>query len=81
MEVIIDLPVSTHLMRVAGPTIVRARAIAGSEDSTAAAALMVLDPNPPTINVPALPISLPSLTPLLGGLEILGLGAVEVQAQ
>jgi len=79
VEVIVQMPVSTHVMRAAGTSTVRARAVAGAAASTAPAAWMVLDPNPPSINVLGLPILLPSVTPLLGGLEVLGLGCVTVQ--
>ncbi len=78
VEVILQLPVKTNLMGLTSPVNVRARAVAGYEAVTAPAALVILDPSPPTINVLALPILLPSVTPLLGGLEVLGLGAVNV---
>lgn len=58
--------------------VVRTRSVAGLEAATADAAVVILDPSPPTITLGALPISLPSLTPLLGGLEVLGLGSLRV---
>lgn len=63
---------------VTGSLSVTTRAVAGSEDATASAAIVVLDPDPPQINISSLPITLPSVTPLLGGLEVLGLGRLRV---
>jgi Flp pilus assembly protein TadG len=78
VEVIVSLPVQTHLMRLGGTTTVRVRAVAGREDVTDPAAIVVLDPHPPGVNVLSLPLVLPSVTPLLGGLEVLGLGSLRV---
>lgn len=58
--------------------VVRSRSVAGLEAATAEAAVVILDPSPPTVSLGVLPISLPSLTPLLGGLEVLGLGCLRV---
>jgi Flp pilus assembly protein TadG len=59
---------------------VSARGVAGREASTAGAAMVVLDPNPPGISLPAIAgLVLPTLPSLhLGGLEVLGLGKLEV---
>ncbi len=78
VEVIVSLPVKTHLLQFGGTTSVRVRSVAGREAVTSSAAVVVLDPDPPTINLLGLPIALPSVTPLLGGLEVLGLGSVAV---
>ena len=78
VEVIVTVPVQTHLMRFGGTDSVRVRAVAGRQVTTAPAALVILDPDPPELNLLGLPISLPSVMPLLGGLEVLGLGAVRV---
>lgn len=57
---------------------VRVRAVAGVRPSTARAAIVVLDPDPPPLSVPPLPGILPALPALIGGLEIEGLGTVRV---
>jgi len=59
---------------------VSAFAVAGQEASTAGAAIVILDPDPPGIDLPVIAgLALPSTPALhLGGLEVLGLGAVEV---
>jgi Flp pilus assembly protein TadG len=55
-----------------------AEATAGYEDSTAGAAVVVLDPSPAPLSILNLPLLLPSLPSLIGGLEVLGLGKAEV---
>lgn len=55
------------------------RAVAGVEPSTAGAAVVVLDPDPPGVSVTGLTISFPAPPTVLGGLEVLGLGQVSVQ--
>jgi hypothetical protein len=55
-----------------------ARAVAGWRPSTAGAAIVVLDPNPPRLSVPPLPAILPALPALIGGFELEGIGAVRV---
>ena len=57
---------------------VSARAVAGWRPSTARAAIVVLDPDPPRLSVPPLPGVLPALPALIGGFEIEGLGTVRV---
>ena len=54
------------------------RSVAGLEDATKPAAIVILDPQPPQVNLGVLPVGLPSITPLLGGLEVLGVGAARV---
>ena len=81
-EVEIQQPVDTHLVHILSgrrsETAV-VRAVAGVEDSTAGAAIIVLDPNPSQFSVSPLPISLPlNLPSIVAGLEILGLGAANV---
>jgi len=81
VEVIVDHPVETHLIHVFGGQKIRhvkARAVAGCEDSTAPSALVVLDPSPAPLTVPPIPLLLPPAPVLLGGIEILGLGALKV---
>lgn len=56
----------------------RSRSVAGLENATGPTAIMILDPQPPQVTLGVLPIGLPSITPLLGGLEVLGLGAARV---
>lgn len=57
---------------------VTTRSVAGSEPTTAPAAIVLLDPAPPKISIGSLPLALPSLTPLLGGFEVIGLGRLRV---
>lgn len=59
---------------------VRATAVAGADDSTAGAVIVVLDPNPPALSPPAvLGLTLPAMpSHHLGGLELLGLGVLKV---
>ena len=57
---------------------VKARAVAGSKESTVGAAIVVLDPDPPALAVPALPAILPALPALIGGFEVEGVGTVRV---
>ena len=59
------------------------RAVAGFEPVTTGAAIVLLDPDPPSFDIspiPAIPAlgALPSLPAILGGLEVLGIGTVEV---
>jgi hypothetical protein len=74
---------STFFMQWLGNSdsrIIAGRAVAGFEPSTADAAIVVLDPDPPPFQVgglPALPI-LPTLPAIVGGLELLGIGQVSV---
>jgi hypothetical protein len=56
----------------------KARAVAGWRPSTAGAAIVVLDPNPPRLSVPPLPAILPALPALIGGFELEGIGTVRV---
>lgn len=57
---------------------VQTRSVAGLKPSTAGAAIVVLDPDPPALSVPPLPGILPALPSLIGGFEIEGLGTVRV---
>ena len=54
------------------------RAVAGYTTSTSGAAIDVLDPNPPWLSIDSLPPEIPAYSTLIGGLEVLGLGAVNV---
>jgi Flp pilus assembly protein TadG len=81
VEVIAEKDCEGKFTRAAGidrELSVRSRSVAGLEASTSQAAVVLLDPQPPNLTVGALPLSLPSLTPLLGGLEVLGLGCLRV---
>lgn len=66
---------------LATPTLT-SRAVAGYEPTTTGAALVALDPSPSPLSMPAtipgLPV-LPSLPSLIGGLEVLGIGNLQVQ--
>ncbi len=81
VEVILRDPYDPPFVRVAAVNdgfAAAARAVAGLEASTAPAAVVVLDPDPPPINLAPLPIALPSLNSLVGGLEVLGVGRLRV---
>jgi hypothetical protein len=85
VEVVVTEPGRTFFARalgnVAAPTL-SSRAIAGYVPSTAGAAVVVLDPSPAPLSLPAtitgVP-TLPSLPSLIGGLEVLGIGNLQVQ--
>src|SRR5580704_7842018 len=74
---------STYFIQVlAGSSVqtIEASSVAGSQASTAGGALVLLDPNPPGISVnlaPVAPLAL-TLPPILGGLQVLGLGQFKV---
>jgi hypothetical protein len=57
---------------------VRARAVARYEPATAGAALVVLDPDPAPLAIPAVGGLLPALPTLLAGFEIIGISPVKV---
>jgi hypothetical protein len=81
VEVIVEQQQPTFFMRVLNgrsSETIRARATAAWEASEIPAAIVVLDPAPPPFAVSALPPLLPSLPAILGGLEVLGVGRVEV---
>ena len=81
VEVIASRVYQLQLMQIvtAGPQqSYRVRAVAGYTPSTAGAAIVALDPNPPAFSISAVPPTLPLYSGLLGGLEILGGGTVGV---
>lgn len=81
VEVQTTRPYQSKLIHVVGggsQHSVCSRSVAGIEAATVGAALMVLDPDPPSFSIAAIPLVLPALPSLLGGLETLGLGAVRV---
>jgi hypothetical protein len=81
IEVTVEQPYSGHFLAKSGffgDLSVQTRAVAGTEAATAAAAVTLLDPDPAEVRIGALPLALPSVTPLLGGLEVLGLGRFRV---
>jgi len=81
IEVTVEQPYSAHFLANAGifgDLSVTTRSVAGAEAATAEAAVVLLDPAPPDITIGSLPLALPSVTPLLGGLEVLGLGRLRV---
>jgi Flp pilus assembly protein TadG len=81
VEVTVQQPYDAHFLELSGlgdSLSASSRSVAGREASTAPAAVVVLDPDPPEVTLAPLPLSLPSLTPLLGGLEVLGLGRLRV---
>jgi Flp pilus assembly protein TadG len=83
-EVIASQQKSTYFIQVIAafaPQTIRVRSVAGFEASTAGAAVDVLEANPPgsTVNLAPYVTFSQSLPPLqLGGLEVLGLGQLQV---
>jgi len=83
VEVTVTRQSQTFFIQLLGAASVQqvdAVSVAGAQASTAGAAVVMLDPNPPGITVnlaPVAPLSL-SLPPILGGLQVLGLGQVQV---
>ena len=81
VEVEVSQQADTHFYGFVGgdsAVEVRTRSVAGLRPSTAGAAIVVLDPDPPPLSVPPLPAILPALPALIGGFEIEGLGTVRV---
>lgn len=81
VEVIAEQTCQARFARAAGidrTLKVESRSVAGLEAATANAAVVILDPDPPNVTLGVLPISLPSITSLLGGLEVVGLGCLKV---
>ena len=82
-EVLVSRQPQTYFVRFMGQQSaqqVSTRAVAGTEDATADAAVLVLDPDPPGILLTGLPITIPALPSThLGGLECLGLGQLQVE--
>ena len=81
LQVVVELQQPTFFMRILNgrsAETICARATAGWEASSIPAAIVVLDPGPPPFAVSAIPPLLPPLPAILGGLEVLGVGKVEV---
>lgn len=82
VEVIVAQQVPIHFLTLFGNDelqTVRATGVAGFEPATAGIAVMALDQDPEPITVqPVLPL-LGALPALLGGIEVLGIGGVEVE--
>ena len=81
IEVISSRPFNTrfmHLIGAAADQSVGVRSVAGYGDATAGAAIVVLDPQPPRLSVQGIPLALPAFPAVIGGLEVLGAGAVRV---
>jgi Putative Flp pilus-assembly TadE/G-like len=82
-QVVLSRKASTFLIQVlsgSSTQTIQATATAGAQASTAGGAICLLDPNPPGITVnlaPVAPLAL-TLPPLLGGLQVLGLGQLQV---
>lgn len=84
VEVQLTEKIPSHFIQIVGgesSQVVRSRAVAGLEYSSVGAAIAVLDPDPSPVVISGLPaglltVALPS--PQLGGLEVLGAGALEV---
>jgi Flp pilus assembly protein TadG len=67
-----------HVLSGSQSRTVTARAVAGYEPSTANSAVMVLDPDPPPFQLGLITPLLPPLPAILGGMEVLGVGHVEI---
>lgn len=84
LEVVITRTIPTHFMQVVSnqtSNVIRTRAVSGVEPVTAGAAFVILDEDPVPITISGLPAGLPSITlpsTNLAGLELLGLGQLEV---
>ncbi|WP_254509776.1 TadE/TadG family type IV pilus assembly protein [Anatilimnocola floriformis] len=81
LQIIVEQQQPTFFMRILNgrsAETICGRATAGWEASSVPAAIVVLDPGPPPFAVSAIPPLLPPLPAILGGLEVLGLGKVEV---
>lgn len=81
VEVVATRQVGTRFISLVGGNLtqqLRARSVASIQPSTADAAVVVLDKNPPSLSLTPIPLILPSFPALLGGLEVLGLGTVRV---
>lgn len=82
VEVRLQRGYDPHFASAAGffeDPVIECRAVAGAEPSTAGAAIVLLDPDPAGLTLAPLPLGLPSVTPLVGGLEVLGLGRLRVE--
>jgi Flp pilus assembly protein TadG len=83
VEVDVTRQTQTYLIQVLGAQSLQTlsvSSVAGAQASTAGAVVVTLDPNPPGISVdlaPVAPLTL-SLPPILGGVQILGLGQLQV---
>jgi hypothetical protein len=82
VEVLSTIQYNTQIMQIVGAapqSQVTARAVAGSESSTAGAAIVVLDPKPAPVSIGPIPtLTIPSYPALIGGLEVLGAGTLTV---
>jgi Flp pilus assembly protein TadG len=81
-EVVVTRKASTFFVQVLGGSSLQSievTSVAGAQASTAGGAIVLLDPNPPGITVDLSPVSLSlTLPPILGGLQVLGLGQLQV---
>lgn len=82
VEVTVTQQASTYFVQILGASslqTVSATSVSGAQPATAGAAVVLLDPNPPgiTVNLAPVPVSL-TLPPVLGGLQVLGLGPLIV---
>ncbi len=83
VEVTIDRPIPMSFLPALNgqaQSSVGAKAVAGLADATAGAAVVVLDPNPPSLDLPGgLGVVLPVMpSHHLGGLEVLGVGNLKI---
>ncbi len=81
VEVVSSRVYQTRLMHILGANpqqTFSTRSVAGYQPSTSGAAIIVLDPNPAALSIRGVPPVLPAYPALIGGLEVLGLGTVNV---
>ncbi|HXY33717.1 MAG TPA: pilus assembly protein TadG-related protein [Planctomycetaceae bacterium] len=83
VQVVATRKASTFFIQVLGGSsaqTIETSSTAGAQSSTAAGVVCLLDPNPPGITVDLAPVAPLALTlpPILGGLQVLGLGQLQV---
>lgn len=81
LEVVATLDRKNSFSRIVGvgaKSKVTVHSVAASQASTTGGAVVVLDPTPPKLNILGLPVGIAALPSLTGGLEVEGLGRVDV---
>ncbi len=85
VEVTVSQPVATYFLQALGsqaPRTISVSSVAGSQAATTGAAIVVLDPDPPSLSLPGLSSItslLPAVPSVLGGMQVLGLGDLTVK--
>jgi Flp pilus assembly protein TadG len=81
LEVVASRPFNSRFMHIVGAArenSLAARSVAGFEPATTGAAVVVLDPDPPALSIAGVALAAPAFPAIIGGLEVLGAGAVRV---